>query len=414
MKFLVFLVLFSLLLTPSIPTVEGIPSIRIDDVILISFFFYVLIINKKVLVDLRIVWLCAIVLCFEVGLAAGALAGYQASLLDHFYLFRMFKLFGVVLLASEFLKYNGDGLYSLEWVIKRSSFCGLVLFLIAIQQYFDLFSLNEVYVKWVAPTQYETLVNNYPYPRPVGMIGNPNELSFLFGLLAISSFWMAIRRGSRALGWGILTMIFVLGATLTLSRSGVFATLIGMAALVIAEILRGSRFQKKDILFSRGSVVISCVCVLVLLSLVVLIFSSTALRENVLWRFSPEYFGSFYKRVENWQENILLWKTSPFFGVGTLKRSGVLQHAADNEWLYLLRIGGFPLVISVIGLLVTGLYRSKFYKAETISYAIVFAAVAYMIPAAFFYSLVIMPLALFLMTLSSPTSIKLTRISHRV
>jgi len=51
--------------------------------------------------------------------------------------------------------------------------CLLLSILIAIQQYFNLFNLNEKYVPLIAPTQYKALVNNYPTPRVIGMTSNP-------------------------------------------------------------------------------------------------------------------------------------------------------------------------------------------------------------------------------------------------
>ena len=46
-----------------------------------------------------------------------------------------------------------------------------IMSLVGIMQYFNLFSLNEYYIKYIAPTQYVTLVNNYPFPRIVCLVG---------------------------------------------------------------------------------------------------------------------------------------------------------------------------------------------------------------------------------------------------
>jgi hypothetical protein len=398
------LVVWALLLTPSLPTMSGIPSVRFDDVLLILAPGVVAVTFSRVFLDRRVVLILFIALSFELGIFSGAMLGYPASMLDHFFLLRLAKYIGAIVLASALVFSEGSNENATKWIAGRTCVPGILLVVVVLQQYFNIWGLNASYVEFVAPTKYETLVGDYRWPRPVGMVGNPNELSFLLGVLCLVATWMVFKQEKSRLIWGSLALVFLAAAGLTMSRSGVFATAVALAFLLGGQLVRGFDLRPSCPAFRKGTITLSAGMIVVFLVSAATVYSNDALYEKIMWRFSSEYYGSFYRRIENWNENIQLWQESPLFGVGTLKRSDVLEHAADNEWLLLARTGGILLVSMIVSLFATGLFRKSLGQDDKrFSRSLIVGAVLYMIPAAFFYSLVIMPLALMFLTVATPS-----------
>lgn len=407
------LVIFSLLLTPSIQTPAGIPAVRIDDLLLILFPIYLSLSKNQLLIDRRILLLLLICLSIQLGILSGALLGYPASLGDLFFMFRIAKYLGAVLLGSTLLFTLKSQQKAAVWFIKTSSLAGILLVPIVIQQYFNWFGLNSRYVPYVAPTQYRTLVDEYPWPRPVGLVGNANELSFLFGILSIFTLWMFLFSKERGFLWILTTFIFFGTAALTLSRSGVFATFAAYIVLISGLILKSFKLKKNDILLKKRSIILVAILIIFSSALICYVLFGPGVYETIGWRFTPEYYGSFYKRVSHWHENINLWLSSPIFGVGTLKHSGFLKYAADNEWLLFARIGGITLVTLIVSLLFAGVFQqANRGPARLLGLSIILGGIVYMIPAAFYHSLVIMPLSLMILTIALPSYWKKIVVKH--
>lgn len=407
----VILVIWSLFLAPSFSTPAGIPSIRLDDILLILVPAILVFLVPRIHLDRRILILMFILLSIELGILSGALLGYQASLLDHFVWLRLAKTFGAIVLASALASFGFSGNLDLKWLIKVTVMPGLLLCAVVLQQFFDIASLNQFYVAYVAPTQYETLLGDYPWPRPVGMIGNPNELSFLLGILVVSAFWMALQDGTKTRFWFLVAVIFFVFSGMTLSRSGIFAIMGSLVFLVASRIVSSFKARSGRFYLKKGMLGGSVFALASFGILALSLYMSTELYEQFLWRFNPDHYGSFYQRVQNWEENLRLWASSPIFGVGTLKHSGDLVHAADNEWLLLLRIGGFPLVVLTVLLLLAGVFKKRNNSEEKwFARSVIIGAFLYMIPAAFFYSLVIMPLVLIMLVIAAPSPWKVLRV----
>jgi len=401
-------VLMGSLLTPSFPTPIGIPSISISDILLLLAPFYVGLVVGRVVLDVRGIILIAISALILWSIFWGAILGFNASLGDLFFVIRIAKYIGSVALASALVIVSNSSVQALQWFLQRFVIVGLGLCLITIQQYFDIFSLNVTYVKFVAPTQYETLVGGYPWPRPVGMTGNPSELGFLLGLLSLASIWLFFVKQAGSYRWAILGFIYFGLMGLTMSRSAGYSILGGLIIMIVMfGVLRGA-LRKPGSANRRSFFKIFLLIILFGIGIQVII-SKTDVVEKILWRFSSEYMEKAYEtRSENWSENIELIKVSPFFGVGTLKHAGNFQHAADNEWLLLFRIGGGALPVLVASIFLLGSVRVKkqsSIEARVLIVAIAGAGFVYMIPAALFFSLLIMPLILFILVLAAPLPI---------
>jgi hypothetical protein len=404
-------VVFSVLLTPSIPIASGIPSLRLDDILLIMAPILVMLLVGRIVVDARVGLLLLIGFLIEVSIAVGAVKGYPASMADHFYVFRILKYIGAATLGATFAYLERENGTSLKWLAKVIVLTGFGLIFLVFQQFFDLLNLNAFYVQFVAPTQYETLINDYSWPRPVGMVGNPNELSFLLGIISALGIWLYLSEPKQNLLWLMSAMLYLLTCFLTLSRSGVFATAIMISVLLIGSIVKGLHGRERTVTLEKRKTTRFLLLSGIGATGVAAALFINPIFKKLTWRFTPEYFGGWYKRIEHWQENLNYWLDSPLFGIGPLRHSGIFKYAADNEWLLLLRTGGVFLALTIIALFFLDIFLSKKTNdmCGCLSFSLAVGASAYMVPAAFFYSLVIMPMAIMLLVLLTPIPVVIIR-----
>jgi hypothetical protein len=392
------LVLVASLLTPAFRIAAGLPAIHLADLLLLLAPFYIGKTTGYITFDLRSIIIIAITCSITASILWGSLLGFQASLLDLFFLVRMAKYFCATILAFALVRVMGSSEQALQWFLQRFVKIGLFLGVIVIQQYYNLFHLNALYIKYVAPTQYRTLLVGYSFPRPVGMIGNPNALGFLLGLLCVSSIWLYFTEHTRTNRWATFGIIYFILMGLTLSRSSVFSMTI---ALTIFSFFFQFRTFGKFFRFRTFFIVI--------LSLVIasLLITKTDLVEQVVWRFTADKVETSYKvRANKWLYQKQLIEKSPLLGIGILNRSDEASFSADNEWLLLRRIGGIPLVLLVILLFTSGSIKKRNQSSDggrILIIAITSASFFYMIPAAIFFNLVMMPLVIMILVLASPT-----------
>ena len=120
-------------------------------------------------------------------------------------------------------------------------------------QFHNIFGLNELYVKVIVPTQFETLVNGYKYPRAVALIGNPNEFGIYMSLGAIYMLYLIIKNNKYS--YLILYLMFTFGVYLSSSRTAYISLIFGSGILII---LHYFKFTKKEIFntFKYGIVIL--------------------------------------------------------------------------------------------------------------------------------------------------------------
>jgi O-antigen ligase len=265
---------------------------------------------------------------------------------------------------------------------------GLLVFLLSLSQYFNILGMNEVYVQSIAPTQYESLINSYPFPRPVAMIGNPNELGFLFVILSLVCLILLLdecQKGKK-LRVFLFFVIFNCGVMLTLSRGSLAALLAGFL-IIYGWMFLNSRSVVKI------KIIVAIFCVI---GFGFLVLNHPLIYEKITWRFmaflSLSEDASFTTRLYNWNQNIDIIKEHPILGVGPLRGVGFIP--ADNEWLLLWRSYGLIGIFIFIGLMMSNLFYKCVKEVRAFSIAISFSVFIYMIPVAAFHSLVLFPFLL--------------------
>ena len=382
-----YIIIFSLILTPSI-RIKGIPAFRVEQIVIIIIAIYTLIktiLGRKIKINNPLFVLLYGGLSFFILLSilVGSCKGIRVILNDFFEIYKIFVYLSIFLYISSIIKTDADRLK----VIKFTNLCLLGSVFIAIQQYFNLFNLNEIYVPIIAPTQYKTLVNNYPYPRVVGMTSNPNEYSVMPGIGGVLSWSMFINTKRKKHILNLL--IFSLGVLMTLSRTGLVFFIVCILTYSILHLYEN---------LNKGRVIkFFTILFLTITLLLVAILLFKYLPEGLTWRFKAgldiKLDKSFQARLSNWTEHINYFKMSPMFGLGPAK-SIAYQHSVDNEWLLFLRQYG------IIGCLYVFLTFSFPFIIKTNSYykylylSIIVGSAIYMIPAIIYNSFQLMPLVM--------------------
>jgi O-antigen ligase len=302
----------------------------------------------------RLEWLFVPLLCRKF-LRAGALLGMQqimmlsfcgfilvstvfgwfvletASLRDLIQIARQFYYFLIYSIFSCSLRFSPDPNQMKTGMLRAVGLCGALSGLLAVQQYLDLGGINESYIKFVAPTQAESVleVGGDGIRRPVGMVGNPNVLSYVCGLGASASAFLI---GSYGLS---LKMLFAFsanlaGVILSHSRTGLVCLILSLLLLCL--------LSWRQLLLHR--VLVALVFVSIAGAIVIPWLPNS---DRLFLRHEMALAGedeSFAARVENWTENLHLFQLSPVLGVGPAK--GIKRQIPfdDNEWLLLLRSYG--------------------------------------------------------------------------
>ena len=386
---IVYVIIFSTVLLPDI-RIKGLPSFRIEQ-FLISILFIIVLYVLSIDNDFRIMMpkfmFVQIGLSFFILLSmlVGSLKGIDIILRDFFELYKIFIYVGVYAITLSCIKSNEDRIS----IIKCMIVCILLSVVIAVQQYFDLFSLNEKYVRWLAPTQYHTLVDNYPNPRVIGMTSNPNEYAVMLGIGCLLS-WSLLVQTIRT-RFFMCFLLCSIGLILTGSRSGMIFVIVCVFLfniLYLYDLLR-----KRELKVFNHMVSTIFKFALFVLTLFLL------LPQTMTWRLKAGLnIGmdtSFQARLSNWDEHISYFKMSPMFGLGPAK-SIVFENFVDNEWLLFLRRYGIVGTLYLIFMFFVPVLNQKRNLFKMIYISVICASAIYMIPASIYHSFRLMPLVMIL------------------
>lgn len=374
----------SLLFTPSIQIAAGMPSVRIDDALPFLWLLLVVLSGRGFRLSAASRWRALFLLLFLPLIPASILAGFAFNLdvspADLMQMVRILKYVAVYLLAAEFFRIADK-----DETLARVSLLAIPLLALAFFQYFDIGALNARYVPIIAPTQFESLMPGYPTPRPVGMVGNPNEFAFMFALLGLAGLHQLLKR--RAVFLAIALSCSMAGILITLSRGTAVAALGGGCVCLVAYLFLNAGRRERAKLLLLGSFTAVAASSLLFLP---------PIYDAATWRFvrilDMGSDSSWVARVENWSENLALFQLSPFVGVGPLRRA-VFEHAADNDWLLIARSYGLLGVACFLAFLAAPVRRNM----VPLALGLAVTGALYMIPTSLFHSLVLFPLFLILL-----------------
>ena len=164
----------------------------------------------------------------------------------------------------------------------------LLSILISFFQFHNLFNLNELYIRFVAPTQYETLINGYKWPRAVALAGNPNVLGFLMTLASIYVLYLLIKNYKKWYLYIIYALIIIC-VFLTASRTSYISLILGNGILIFLTFFK----LKKE-----------CIIKMFLVGFIFLVFHIVlilALPNSYTWRIKTIID---YKNETSWQKRL--------------------------------------------------------------------------------------------------------------
>lgn len=291
-------------------------------------------------------------------------------------------------------------------------------------QFYNLFGLNELYIKTIAPTQYRTLVNGYKWPRAVGLVGNPNVMGFLMTLFSIYILFLILKDYKKWYYYIIYSFV-VICVFLTASRTSYISLIMGNFVLLFLSILK-----IKKIKFTK--IVLICLVFLSFHGLLVL-----TLPNSYTWRIKEiinyKNATSWQKRVDNNKEfiyelenidkkndvdvnednkkdfdnidiegNVSSKKYTLLIGNGPDKMMEYHKNYFDNEWfMFIFRYGIIGLMAYLFMVCVPLVY---FKKDKDFNYCIYISLLVanfiYMIAAGSFHSYVLFGITIIFMVLS--------------
>ena len=337
-----------------------------------------------------------------VAMLTGSMLGFHTTSTDFFALFRIAKAIIAYTLAATAVQLSANPDRLRRRIVHTIELASILLFPIVVQQYFDLFGLNEHYIAAVARTgQSSDLLTHAYAARAIGMVGNPNQLGFLYSVAATVSIYLIVtaKRWMPA-HWLALT-IQLAAILMSLSRGAMVATIVSAGYLFITL---PSPASTRSLLEIRGRALRILGLLAAIAGVGFILFHNKAVYDAVLWRFArlanTGQDLSWTERLAHWHENLALFVRSPWLGVGPLTQ-GTLQYAADNEWLLLLRsygiLGTLYLVLAIVGphvLVRSGPRGAALRGHRRLADAILLASATYMIPAAIFHNMTLMPVVM--------------------
>lgn len=395
-------IIVSIFLAPTIHLPGAIPSVRVDELILVPFVFYCMI---QIVYGHDVVFAWGIrqylfIFLFGIlfiSILSGLFLGNNASLRDLNQVVRFSKYILIYTIYVSYVYVGNNRNHKRGVIFDTIVVVSVISSFIVVQQYFDFFSLNSVYLKVISPSHYDAVIGQ-PIPRPLGMIGNPNEVAFTFVVGALVSSYRLIKGG----GWMFMgaTIVNLVSIGLTLSRTSLVALVIGAGYIYVVQLLVNRRKIGERIKYLSLPLIL-------IVAVIAYVLVNPALYEAIGWRFATlsefQSTSSWQARQFRWQKNIRLFLESPFFGLGPLRNSEITPAAADNEWLLLLRTYGVVgTLVLTIGIVWPHLQAKRRLLRVLIS-ALFISTAVYMLPAAVFHSLVLMPLLLVVIATEDPT-----------
>lgn len=399
-KYSVIAILFSIILTPSI-FIPGFIGIRLEELCVAIFAFAVLFTHKEngwiIRIPLRVILLLFFWPIILISTFVGILHSLPTALADLSKIVWLIKAVIIYLIFYNFVTADTQERNSrIDFILRYFVKFSVISAVICIQQFFDVFSINSLYVPIVAPTQFVPLMPGYPSPRSVGMVGNPNVQGLVLSLALVVFMYISLK-SKKKVSIFTLSILFV-ALLMTLSRGALVAFMAG-AVLLFVSYKKGIRFLITRMIFG--------VSVLMLLYFAYdMMLENQAIFDAMLFRFQLLEHAtedeSFTMRFDTWAFNLELFKIDPIFGVGLL--SNAYDIAADNEWIRFLRSFG---IVGIVWLLVFMfspllLKRNKSLESRNQTrfiLSILFLSVTYMIPAAIILSPITFPMLLVLLSI---------------
>jgi hypothetical protein len=402
------IIIFCLYLTPTITWHSSLPTIRVEELLIVSYFFWFAIQDK-----VRISWglnqtlHCFFCVFILISILCGSFLGYDSSFGDLNQLIRVFKYVFIYTVAITAVNTHPDPDRERILLFKFIVYISAIMSIVAIQQYFNLFGLNKFYVLSIS-YQGATLID-YPYPRAIGLVGNPNDLGFIANVSTLIAYALLLSKTVNIKSFLFLLLLNFSCVLTSVSRGALVGTIVGIILITFGYL------SNKKIKTNHSSKQIFITAIILTICIALLLANQT-MQDQMLWRFfSAENLSddaSWSGRDVYWKGNLDLFQKSPLLGVGPLRRDISVDLVADNEWFLLLRCYGIigtiflVMVFTVPQLINRNSYNSSgiLVTSKLVTLAVLICTFLFMIPAAVYYSLALMPVVLIVSSISDTSS----------
>lgn len=332
---LIILVLFMIL--PSNTSILNISIFKIETIVLCiitAYIFFTKNIKFKEIIKNKFI-ICNLI--FAVSIALSITVNYKNILFNDLYeviKYIVYPMITLIIIATC------DNKEKYNLILKTISISMIITCIWGIIQYFNPFSINELYIKEFAPTQYETLINDYPAPRIIGIKTNPS----VYGLLVTMGIYFNILYYPRAKSKFIAIISIVLCFTnlmMTLTRTIQIAFIISIVVYVTITTLQ-KKGWKKSVIYT-----LTIIVALILLFLILPKELTWRLRQIIDFQNASSWVG----RVEKWKNYYELIKHNLLFGIGPIKNHVSELGYIDSEWIQnILQYGavGFGVYVAML------------------------------------------------------------------
>lgn len=335
MKKIILSILILLVMLPSTLSIFGISIYKICCMFSIFTIFYLLgseKIKKKIFKNLFFIFNC--ILSFFILITFIFIN--DAKINDYLEIIRFitmaFITIDVIIICKE-EKY-------FVFLLKGLCITTMFMAVLGIIQYFNPLHINEKYIYLYAPTQYKTLINNYPYPRIVSTKPNPAVYGFIaaIGIFAHLMYYKYYKH--KIIGIISIIIIFI-SLMMTLSRTTQIACLISIVVYSFFKMV-----SKKGWIKSIFLLLIEILIIFMLLNI---------LPESLTWRLTQikdlSSTSSWIDRTEKWKSYGEIIKDNILIGIGPVKNLVDKMGYVDSEFVQMLLqygIIGFTIYIIML------------------------------------------------------------------
>lgn len=348
----VILVIFILLMfLPYSINILGISLVKIVTILIALIFIYLLIRKrkdiKKILANKFIIF--NLLFCFAILLSL--IVNYNTVKFNDIYEIAKYITFSMITISVMYICKKKENYL---FLLKTISIIFIIVSIFGIVQYFNPFSINELYIKSYAPTQYETLVNDYPSPRIVGVKANPSVYGFLMSLGVFLNLLYMKKSNARVLS-SISIALCIINLMLTLTRTIQIAFICSIIIYILINVWL-SKGWKKALLAMLGTI----------LGIIVLII---VLPDSITWRLTQvldiSNATSWIGRTTKWAEYKDIIEQNLLFGIGPVKNNLSSIGYVDSELIQILLQYGIVGFVSYALMLLSPFFiylKNKNYK----------------------------------------------------
>lgn len=342
---IILLILIIFMILPFSINIMGVSLAKICTIILILIFVYLFITRKdEIVVAFKNRFILFNIL-FALIVAISIIYNSNSMQFNDLYEILKYMLFSMVsIIIINICKDKSNYLF----FMKTISIALIVISIFGIIQYFNPFSINELYIKSYAQTQYETLVHEYPSPRIVGTKANPAVYGVLMSLgVYINLLYFRNTKIKKEKILIVISIILcIINLILTLTRTIQIAFMISIIIYILCNVWIKKGFKKA--LIAMLSTILGICLILCILP------------QSLTWRLVQvldiSNATSWILRTEKWMEYSEIIEQNLLFGIGPVKNSLEEIGYVDSEFVQItLQYGLIGLIIYVV-MLLTPLY----------------------------------------------------------